>query len=163
MELLLASQIVINKAGYLVSVETNKPVTHTGFVVEQKQAEYVVKLAEAIKEKNFVSSKVDNLDDIKKQVWNDINKEAKKSYVPTPEKPTNDIQDQLTKFALDFVGYEDDKKKAEKINDFMQQFNTIDAIENVGDYFSEGLVKLNKIYSIQEILEAVKIHTEKLN
>jgi hypothetical protein len=44
----------------------------------------------------------------------------------------------------------------------MNQFNKINDVEQVGDYFSEGLVKLNKIYTIEEILAAVKIQVEKL-
>ena len=38
----------------------------------------------------------------------------------------------------------------------MNEFNSIADIESVGDYFTEGLVKLNKIYSISEIQFAVE-------
>ena len=44
----------------------------------------------------------------------------------------------------------------------MAEFDVIDAVEQVGDYFSEGLTKLNKIYTIEEILAAVKVTVEKL-
>lgn len=162
-QLLTLSEVSINKAGYLVSNEGNKPVTHAAFVSEQKQAEYVVKLSKALVGKTFTPSNVDNLEAIKKSVLDSINADAKVSYVDAPAKPTNSVNDELVQFALDFVNYEGDKSKAEKVNNFMQQFNTISAISEVGDYFNEGLVKLNKIYSIAEILEAVKLTVDKLD
>ena len=162
MEFLKSSELELNPAGYLVSTVSNKPVTHTEFVAQQKSAEYVVKLADAISGKKFVADKVDDLAAIKKEVLDSINKTAKRSYVDAPVKPTNDINDQLVQFALDFVKYEDTSVQTEKINEFMQQFNVIDNVESVGEYFTEGLVKLAKIYTIEEILAAVKIHVEKL-
>ncbi len=45
----------------------------------------------------------------------------------------------------------------------MQTFNAINGVQSVGDYFSEGLVKLNKIYTIEEILAAIQINIEKIN
>ena len=164
MEFLTSAQISLNKAGYLVSNETNKPVFPTGtWVGEQRAAEYIVKLAEAIKDKTFSVNKIDDLSAIKQEVRNSINKANTKNYVDEPTKPVSNVNDELVKFALDFVGYEDQKSKADKINSFMQQFNSINDVEQMGEYFDEGLVKLNKIYTIAEILEAAKIHIEKLN
>lgn len=163
MEFLEFSQVELNKAGYLVSNITKKPVTHVAFVAEQKQAEYLIKLAKAIEGKTFTASKVDNLAEIKKSVLDSINADAKVSYVDAPAKPKSKVNDEMVKFALDFVNYEGNKSKAEKVNNFMQQFNSIQSIESVGDYFNEGLVKLNKIYSIAEILEAVKLTVDKLD
>ena len=162
MEFLTSSQLELNPAGYLVSTVSTKPVLHAEFVAQQKAAEYTVKLAEAIKDKSFTATKVDSIETIKQQVLASINKASVKSYVSAPAKPTNDINDQLVKFALDYVGYESDKLESSKINDFMQQFNKINDIEEVGEYFSEGLVKLSKIYTIVEILAAVTICVNKL-
>jgi hypothetical protein len=162
LEFLKADSITLNGAGYLVSKVSEKPVTHSEFVRQQKNAEYIIKLAAAIDGKIFVANKVDNLAAIKKEVFNSINSNATVSYVDTPVKPTNDIQDQLTKFALEFVDYQDSKEEASKINKFMQEFNKINDVESVGEYFTEGLTKLSKIYTINEILAAVKINVEKL-
>lgn len=161
MEFLTAKQLDLNAAGYLISKDSKKPVNHESFVKQQKAAEYIVKFAEAIKDKNFTASKVDNLEAIKASVIAAINDTAK-SYVSTPAKPTSKIQDELVKYALDFVNYEDSKVEASKINEIMNEFNKIDDVESVGDYFTEGVVKLNAIYSIKQILAAVKITSDKL-
>jgi len=161
MEFLTAKQLELNAAGYLISKDSKKPVTHVDFVKQQQSAEYIVKFAEAIKDKNFTVSEVDNLQEIKASVMAAINDTAK-SYVSEPAKPTSKVKDELVKYALDFVNYEDSKVEVSKINEIMNEFNKIDDVESVGDYFSEGVVKLNAIYSIKQILAAVKITAEKL-
>jgi len=162
MEFLKATELELNPAGYLISKATKKPVYHGEFVQQQKSAEYVVKLAEAIKDKTFKCEKIDNLEEIKASVLAGINAKNVKEYVKVPEKPTSKINDELVQFALDYVKFEDNKGEIEKINKLMNQFDIIDAIENVGDYFSEALVKLDAIYSVETILAAVKINAEKL-
>lgn len=161
MEFLTAKQLELNAAGYLISKDSKKPVNHEAFVKQQKAAEYIVKLAEAIKDKNFKCGKVDNLQSIKAEVLAAIN-DSTKSYVATPVKPTSKVQDELVKYALDFVNYEDSKVETARINEIMNEYNKIDDVESVGDYFSEGVVKLNAIYNIKTILAAVKITAEKL-
>lgn len=161
MEFLTAKQLELNAAGYLISKDSKKPVTHVNFVKQQQSAEYIVKFAEAIKDKNFTANKVDNLQAIKASVMAAINNTAK-SYVSAPSKPTSKVQDELVKYALDFVNYEDSKIETSKMNEIMNEFNKIDDVESVGDYFSEGVVKLNAIYSIKQILAAVKITADKL-
>jgi hypothetical protein len=162
MEFLKTSDIALNPAGYLINKTTKKPVDHKDFVTQQKAAEYVIKLAEAIKDKNFTVGKADNLEEIKAAVMASINAKNVKEYAKAPTKPTSKIQDELTQHALDFVNYYDKSAEAEQINKLMDQFSAIEAIESVGDYFSEGLTKLNAIYSIKEILAAVKINAEKM-
>lgn len=161
MEFLTAKQLELNAAGYLISKESKKPVNHVDYVKQQQSAEYLVKFAEAIKDKNFTASKVDNLQEIKASVIAAINNTAK-SYVSAPSKPTSKVQDELVKYALDFVNYEDSKIETSKMNEIMNEFNKIDDVELVGDYFTEGVVKLNAIYSIKQILAAVKITADKL-
>lgn len=152
----------LNKAGYLVIKKTGKPVKHDEFVKQQKAAEYVVKLAEAIKNANFKVGKVDNLEEIKRKVREAIDAKATKEYVAMPKKPVSKANEELVQFALDFAKFEDDKIHVSKINELMAQFDVIDAVESVGDYFSEGLCKLNDIYDTKTILAAVKINAEKL-
>lgn len=162
MEFLEAKQLDLNKAGYLISKDTKKPVTHVAYVQQQKAAEYTVKLAEAIKDKTFTAAKADNLDAIKAEVLAAINIKSIKEFVPTPEKPVSKVNDEMVKYALDFVKFEESKTDVEKINKLMAEFSSIDDVENVGEYFSEGLSKLTKIYTIKEVLAAVKITVEKL-
>lgn len=162
MNFLKLSEVTLNPAGYLVATETNKPVNHKEFAEQQKRAHYVVKLAEAIKDKNFKPCQVDDLDAITRKVQAELDASDVTNYVAAPEKPTSKVQEELVQFALDFASYDDKKAQADKINTFMQTFNAINNTEQFGEYFNEGLVKLNKIYSISEILEAVKINIEKI-
>ena len=162
MEFLKSNELELNAAGYLVSKTSKKPVNHAAFVQQQRKAEYIVKLAEAIKDKTFKVGKVDNLEEIKASVRASIDTKNVKEYVAAPEKPTSKVNDELVKFALDFVNFDSKKLEVEKINKLMAEFNAIDGVETVGDYFSEGLVKLNVIYSIETILAAVKINADKL-
>lgn len=161
MEFLKSTELSLNAAGYLVSETTGKPVTHSEFVNQQKNAEYIVKLAAAIKDANFTPSKVDNLEAIKVAVKASM-AGSTQTYVTAPTKPTSQVNDELVKFALDFNSYEDAKLQSEKINVFMQQFNSVNDVEQVGDYFTEGVVKLSAIYDIKTILEAIRINVEKL-
>lgn len=161
-EFLKSSELSLNPANYLVSTKTDKPVTHVAFVEQQKRAHYVVKLSAALEGKNFKACKIDDLDAIVRKVQAEIDATDVRNYVTPPSKPTSAVQEELVKFALDFASYGEDKAKADRINTFMQSFNAITGVEEVGDYFSEGLVKLNKIYTIAEVLEAVKINIDKL-
>jgi len=162
MEFLTSKDLVLNPAGYLINKTTKRPVGHVDFVSQQRSAEYIVKLADAIKDKNFKCGDVDNLEVIKRAVMASINSKNVKEYVKTPAKPTSKVSDELVKFAMDFLTYEDDKQEVEQINKLMDQFSAIEAIESVGDYFTEGLVKLNAIYTTAQILAAVKINADKL-
>jgi len=163
MEFLKTSELSLNAAGYLTIKKTGKPVApiNPAFVTQQKNAEYIVKLADAIAGKTFSAGKLDDLEAIKASVKASMYDETK-TYVAAPSKPVSKVNDELVKFALDFDKYNDDKTKTDKINEFMQQFNAISDVETVGDYFTEGVVKLSRIYSIGSILNAVEIHVEKL-
>lgn len=162
MEFLKSTQLELNPANYLVSKTTGKPVNHAEFVAAQKRAEYVIKLSEAIKDKNFTANKVDSLSAIMLEVSRSLAAANKVAYVAEPTKPTSAVKDELVKFALDFDKYEDEKITATKVNEFMNEFNAINDVEKVGDYFTEGVVKLNKIYTVADVLAAVKSNVAKL-
>jgi hypothetical protein len=159
---LKSSDLSLNPAGYLIATTADKPVTHAAFVEQQKRAHYVVKLSAALEGKNFKACKIDDLDAIVRKVQKEIDATDVRNYVTPPSKPTSKVNDEIVQFALDYAAYGDDKAKADRINTFMQTFNAVNAIQEVGDYFQEGLVKLNKIYTIAEVLEAVKINIDKL-
>jgi hypothetical protein len=161
MEFLKSNELSLNPAGYLVSNASKKPVIHSEFVAQQMKAEYFVKLADAIKDKNFTPNLGDNLSAIKSEVLASL-QQGKRSYVETPAEPKNKIVDELAAFALKFDSYHDEVATSEQINSLMNEFNTISDVESVGDYFTEGVVKLNHIYTIKDILAAAKIQVAKL-
>lgn len=162
MEFLKSENLSLNSAGYLINTATNKPVTHVEFVNQQKAAHYLVSLAEAIKDKTFTVGKVDSLNAIKKEVLANINKATVVQYATAPIEPTSKVFDELIKYAEDFDKYHNGVEATDKINQIMNQFNTINDVETIGEYFFEDLVKLSKIYSISDILAAAKIHVEKI-
>lgn len=162
MEFLTLKELALNPAGYLINKSSEKPVTHSAFVAQQKNAEYIVKLADAVKGKTFKCGKTDNLDAIKAEVLAAINNKAIKEFVSTPSKPVSKVNDEMVKYALDFVEFGEKKSEAEKLNQVMAEFSAIDDVETVGEYFSEGIVKLSKIYTCAEILAAVQATAETL-
>lgn len=161
MEFLKLSELSLNSANYLIG-KSGKPVNHLAFVEQQAKAHYVVSLAAATKGKVFKCGKLDDLDAIKAEVKAAIGNTTR-SYVEAPKKPTSKVNDEMVEFALNFAKFEDEKGKVEQINLFMQEFNAISDVESVGDYFSEGVVKVAKLYTIDEILKAVKANIEILS
>lgn len=132
----------------------DKPVFHADFVTAQKSAEYVVAFAKHAKGKSFVDKKADSLEDIKKAVKEELATKSHK-YVAAPDKPKQKLTDELAAEAKAFMTFKENTTKSEKINSFLAQFNVIHEFEEFGLFFSEDIVKLNKIYTMKEIIEAV--------
>lgn len=162
MEFLKLNDLELNPAKYLIAKKSQKPVTHAAFVAQQQSAHYIVSLASAIKGKTFKADKLDSLDAIKAEVRAAIDAKNTREYVAAPTKPVSKVNDEMVQFALDYAKFKTDESKAKELNKIMAEFDAIDGVESVGDYFSEGLVKLNKIYSTDEILAAVKATAEVL-
>ena len=140
--------------GYLSNGSEMNPVTNQEFVDAQKHAEYIVTYAQMAKGRNFKTSKVDSLDDLKRDVLAALSaKEVK--FVDAPTKVAQPLTEQLKSEALNFVNYQADTTKNDKVNAFLQQFNVINEFENVGLFFEQGIVKLNRIYTMAEIISAV--------
>jgi hypothetical protein len=162
MEFLTLKQVELNKANYLVSKESKKPVNHAAFVEQQNKAHYIILLAEAIKGKTFKVGKLDNLDAIKAAVKASMTNDTR-SYVEAPKQPQSKVNDEMVEFALNFAKFEDEKDKVAQVNEFMQQFNAVQDVQEVGDYFSEGVVKVAKLYTIEQILAAVQTNIDVLS
>jgi len=160
---LKSNNVKLNAAGYLVtSDKAEKPVTHPAFVAEQEAAHYMVMLAKAIEGKTFKVANADDFAAIEAAVLKSINEAKVEEYVKAPAKPAMEITNKLTAEAEAFINHGQDVSKANQINAVMNQFNTIKSIEEVGDYFTEGLVKLKAIYTIAEIQSAVEARISKI-
>jgi hypothetical protein len=146
--------------GYL-STKDDAPVTNEAFVAAQKHAEYIVTFATMAKGKSFVAKKADSLDDLKAAVAKAL--ETKKTaFVTTPKKPAQKATEGLAKEALAFLDYGKNVGKAEKVNAFLQQFNVLQDFEEFGLFFEEGIVKLNTIYTVKDVVDAVESTIELL-
>ncbi len=162
MKFLKKSEIQLINGGYL-SASDGSPISHTAFVDAQQKAHYLVSLASNIKTKNFKATKVDSFTDCVTQVMNEINSVESVRYELSPEKPAQPLRNQLAEEALSWINFNKDSSATERINQSMQQFNVLNDFEGFGLFFSEGIVKLTKIYTVAEILEAVKIVEPHLN
>lgn len=150
----LTSEKVELVKGYLSNGPEMNPVTHEGFVAAQKHAEYIVTFANMAKGKNFKTSKVDSLEDLKKDVLAVLStKEVQ--FVEAPTKVAQPLTEQLKGEAMNFVNFQTNTVKTAKVNAFLQQFTVLKEFETIGLFFEQGIVKLNRIYTMDEVIAAV--------
>lgn len=148
--------------GYVVKIADETPIFNEAFIATQKHAEWVVTFAEKAKGKDFIGKKADSIDD----VMNETSKalaDKKIQYVTPPEAVKNTLTDKLQAEALAFINHGKETSKVDKINLFLQQFNTIQEFEEFGLYFEKDICKLNKIYTMKEIIAAVTSVIDLLN
>jgi len=151
--------LVLKGNGYLVANEGGKevPVNHEEFVALQQEANTLVRLAAKVKDTDFTVKKVKTFQQVKDEVTKELQDENKK-YVEVSTKVERPITESLAKEALAWLNFEQEGTKAEKINKIMQRFNLLQEFSEFGIYFStDKIVKLSKIYSIEDVLEAVKV------
>jgi hypothetical protein len=139
--------------GYLVTGET--PVNHTEYVNLQKEAHYLVNLANTVRATNFEVKEAITFDQVVKKVTLGLNNE-KRTYVASPEVVATPTLDKLQKEALSWLGNKENEGKTEKLNRILQKFDIIAEFEEFGLYFStDKIVKLQALYSLEQIVEAV--------
>jgi hypothetical protein len=148
--------------GYMVTGEKNTPVYNEAFVAIQKHAEWVVTFAEKAKGKDFVGKAPDSIEDVRAEVLKALSKSAVE-YVATPKKVKGELTTKLQAEALAFINFNSQSSKVEKVNRFLQQFNVVQEFEEFGLYFTEDICKLNRIYTIKEIVAAVEEVIDLLN
>lgn len=143
-------------SGYLCNSK-DEPITNGEFVSAQKNAEFVIIFAEKAKGKDFKGKEADDLNKFRNEIWDLLNGNKTKAYIIAPEKPKTTTGDKLKEEALAWIGYQGNIEKTKKVNEFLNKFNSIAEYEEFGLYFSQPdqPVKLNKIYTIEEIVKAV--------
>ena len=162
MKFLTQKEVTLKQAGYLVNSTNNEsPIINEEFVQAQEVAHYFVTLADRIKDKNFKVETPDSFDEICLQVSMENFAATKPKYVEDGEEPKTAIKDKLVKESLAWLKFRENKSKNELINNKMQAFNVLKEFEEFGLFFSEGVVKLEKIYTVAEILKAVTLIIEK--
>ena len=155
MKFLKNNELALVNGGYLVEGTTQIPVNHEEFVALQKDAHYLVNLANTVRATNFEVKEAITFDQVVKEVTNKLNDE-KRTYVTAPKAVKTPTLDKLEKEALAWLGSKQDEGKAEKLNRIMQKFNVIAEFEEFGLYFStDKIVKLQALYTLEQIVEAV--------
>ncbi len=151
-----------NGGGYLVTGEKQTPVYHQEFVTLQQEAHYLVSLAKKVKDVDFTGKKATTFAEVVESVKKELASKAR-TYVTVPTEVARPTTDLLAKEALSWLNYQKEGSKAEKVNRLMQKFNTIAEQEEFGLYFSDNqIVKLDGLYSLAQITEAVTILEEHL-
>jgi hypothetical protein len=156
MEFIKKTELSLQNGGYL-SNKSGMPVSNDAFIAAQQRAHYLVELASATKGKDYVGKKADSFMKTIDEVVTRINTTEAIKYVDEAKEPKMELRDKLAQEALAWLKFGKDSDSSKRINEAMQQFNTIKDFESFGLFFSEGIVKLNAIYTIEEILAAVKI------
>lgn len=150
-----AGEVQLINGGYLSDAENN-PVTNEAFVSAQLRADRLVKIAAAMKGKNFEATTPDSIASIVADVDAALNATVVTEFVKVPEVKAGKITTALKDEALAFIGNTEKADFAEKVNGKMQEFTTIQEFEEFGLFFKNGVVKLNQIYTIKEITAAAK-------
>jgi hypothetical protein len=151
-----------NGGGYLVTGEKQTPVYHAEFVALQQEAHYLVKLAEKVKGVDFSSKKVTTFAEVVESVKKELASKAR-IYVSAPTEVAQPLTNQLKDEALAWLSFQKEGNKAERVNKLMQKFNVIAEQEEFGLYFSDNqIVKLDGLYSLQQITDAISILEEHL-
>lgn len=156
-EFLNSTEVAVVNSYLSKVVESGKvaPIYNHDFIIAQQQAEWVITFAEKAKGKDFIGKEADSIESVKEEVIKELgNKDTQ--YLKTPELPKQKLQNQLASEALNWIKGNEEIEKTQKINSFMQRFNTINEFEEVGLFFEQDIIKLAKIYTIKEITEAVK-------
>lgn len=151
---LKATELKLINGGYL-SDNAGNPVSNAEFVTAQKNAEYVMVFAQMAKGKDFRGKKADSLSALKSEVQDYFNNSRPTIFIEKPKEVTRPVHSSLAKEALEFIKFQESSSKVDKINNFLQQFNVINEFETFGLFFTQDIVKLTQIYTIDQIKEAV--------
>lgn len=153
-QFLTVEEVAVVKGYLSASKESVKPINNYEFIRAQQSAEYIITFAEKAKSKNFEGVKPDSLDDLRREVIATLSTKATQ-FVTIPKKLETPLNAKLTKEALDFINNQTEIANMTQINDFLQQFEVINEFETIGLFFEDGIVKINRIYTMKEIIAAV--------
>ena len=150
---LKVGELTLENGGYLTG--GGKPVGNEEFVKVQRHAEYVVTLAEAAKDKDFKGKVADNFSSLAAEVMEKLSATETVEFVKGPKAIKRKVTDALKDEAMAFLKFEEESSNTKKVNAFLQQFNLINEFETHGLFFNSEISKLNKIYTMKEVVEAV--------
>ncbi len=150
-------ELQLINGGYLVD-KNQEPVFHAKFCRAQEHAHYIINFAKMAKGRDFQGKEPESLIKFKKEVLNKLYGNKTTEYVNVPKAPKQSINNQLKDEALAFIEYTNESEKINNINDFIDSnFKVINEFEEFGLYFGKcEIVKLDKIYTMKEIIKAVK-------
>lgn len=157
MQFLTANQVSLINGGYLSNSKTKEPIHNYDFCNAQRKAAFLDKLSKEVEGKSFETVKGECFSQIFEKALTDFNASKQVTYVATPAEPDQKLTIDLRNEALAWIGHQEDKGKTERINQRMQEFNPLVDFEKHGLFFDQGIIKLDKIYTVEEIVGFVTI------
>lgn len=158
MKFLKNKDISLVNGGYLVTTNEETPINHKEFVAKQREVHSLILLAKKVKVTDFTIKKPVSFAALLAETSQEINTLEQKQFVAVPTAPELSMTADLQKEAMSWLKFEKTKNVTEKINRLLQNFNILNEFEEFGLYFSEdSIVKLTKIYSMNEVVEAIKV------
>jgi hypothetical protein len=155
-QFLKVEDLQLINGGYLSNKE-GKPVYNAEFIAAQQHAHFIAELAKEAEGKDFKGKEADSIEEVKQTVLNRLSSVETVEFIKGPKKFKQDLTDKLKSEALGFINFNEEVSKTAKINEFLQSFKVIDEFEKFGLFFEEEIVKLNKIYTIKEIVKNTKL------
>lgn len=150
-----AGDLSLINGGYL-SGDDGAPLNHKEFVTAQREAHYLVTLAAKMKGKTFEVAKVDNIADLIAETKKELSGTADIEFVAAPKAPKGEMTKKLEEEALAFIGFHEKEEDNKFLNSKLQAFKIVKEFEDHGLFFKKGMVKLEKIYSLDEVIAAAK-------
>ena len=139
------------KGQYLVETRKGFPVSHFEFAEAQHEAFELDIIVQELKGKDFVGKKADNYEAVLVNALKKADSSLETKYSTEVPKPVAELSNKLKEEAMNWMTYQNTKEKADQLNEHMKKFDIINEFEEIGLYFTQGTVKLNKIYTIEEI------------
>lgn len=149
-----STDVVLANGGYVSDSSSKDPMTNVEFVKAQQEAHFLVTLAERMKGKTFTSTQGENFSALASEIRDELNSTKTTEFVKTPKAPSQKITDSLAKEALAFMEHVEESEVTNRINDKLQAFAIVNEFEEFGLFFKSGIVKLEKIYTMEEITKA---------
>tara|TARA_R110000868_G_scaffold14426_4_gene67207 strand:+ start:24394 stop:24885 length:492 start_codon:yes stop_codon:yes gene_type:complete len=155
MKFLKNGELALVNGGYLVEKAGETPYYHKAFVKLQQEAHYLVNLANTVRATDFEVKSPVTFEQVVATVKEKLNTE-RREFVIKPEKVSTPTTDKLQKEALDWLNGKKEDTKVDKLNRILQKFAVLAEFEEFGLYFEQSqIVKLNELYSLKQIIEAV--------
>ena len=153
-QFLKKGELQLVNGGYL-SNKKEQPVNNYNFVHVQGTAEYIITFANLAKDKDFKGKKADSISEVRAEAMKIVDSSRAVEFVSKPKEVKQPTTDKLANEAMAFMDFEKDSFRVDKINKFLQQFAILKEFEDFGLFFEEDIVKLNKIYTLEEVVSAV--------
>jgi hypothetical protein len=157
-----ATELKLTNGGYLTV--DGKPVFNYEFVNVQERIAELALYIEVAEGETLKDTKA-TLDYGKLLDKVEALKVAKKTttFVEAVKLPKQTLQTKLHKEAMEFMSAATENDKITALNSSLQEFQIIKDFEEFGLYFDESIVKLEKIYTLEETIEIVKKSMEILS